>query len=62
MVRGTVKSFNSESACAVVSADGGGDLFVDSSSIEGTPWLNEGEMVEFDLSPGGNEALRVRLV
>jgi superfamily II DNA/RNA helicase len=66
MATGTVKWFNSEKGFGFISREGGDDLFVHFSSIEGSGYktLEEGQKVEFDVAPGrkGEEAQRVRPV
>jgi CspA family cold shock protein len=63
---GTVKWFNAEKGFGFISREGGDDLFVHFSAIEGTGYrtLEEGQRVEFDAAPGrkGEEAQNVRLV
>ncbi len=64
--RGTVKWFNSEKGYGFISREGGEDVFVHFSSIQGDGYrsLTEGQTVEFDVAPGrkGEEAQNVRPV
>ena len=66
LVTGTVKFFNAEKGYGFISREGGDDVFVHFSAIEGTGYksLEEGQRVEFDVGPGqkGDEARNVRLV
>ena len=66
MPRGTVKFFNSEKGYGFISVEGGEDVFVHYSNIEGEGYrsLDEGQNVEFEVGPGrkGPEALGVRKV
>ena len=66
MVTGTVKFFNAEKGYGFISREGGDDVFVHFSAIEGTGYksLEEGQRVEFDVGPGqkGDEARNVRPV
>ena len=66
MTTGTVKFFNAEKGFGFISRDGGDDVFVHYSNIQGTGYrsLTEGQRVEFDLAPGrkGEEAQNVRVV
>jgi len=66
LVTGTVKFFNAEKGCGFISREGGDDVFVHFSAIEGTGYksLEEGQRVEFDVGPGqkGDEARNVRPV
>ena len=63
---GTVKFFNAEKGYGFISREGGDDVFVHFSAIEGTGYksLEEGQRVEFDVGPGkkGDEARNVRPV
>ena len=63
---GTVKFFNSEKGYGFISREGGNDVFVHYSNIQGSGYksLQEGQRVEFDVAPGrkGEEAQNVRLV
>ncbi len=64
--RGTVKWFNAEKGYGFISREGGDDVFVHFSSIQGEGFrsLEEGKTVEFDVAPGrkGEEAQNVRVV
>jgi CspA family cold shock protein len=66
MATGTVKWFNSEKGFGFISREGGDDVFVHFSAIEGTGYksLDEGAKVEFEVGPGkkGEEARNVRVV
>ena len=66
MATGTVKWFNAEKGFGFISREGGDDLFVHFSSIQGSGYrsLEEGQKVEFDVAPGrkGEEAQNVRPV
>jgi len=64
MPNGTVKFFNAEKGYGFISIEGGEDVFVHYSNIEGSGYrsLDEGQQVEFEVGPGrkGPEALEVR--
>ncbi|MEX1007566.1 MAG: cold-shock protein [Acidimicrobiia bacterium] len=66
MTQGTVKWFNSEKGYGFIAREGGEDVFVHFSAIQGNGYktLTEGERVEFDVAPGrkGEEAQNVRPV
>jgi CspA family cold shock protein len=59
-----VKFFNAEKGFGFISREGGDDVFVHFSAIQGTGYrtLEEGQQVEFDVAPGrmGLEAKKVR--
>lgn len=64
LATGTVKFFNTEKGYGFISREGGDDVFVHYSNIEGSGYrsLEEGQAVEFDVAPGrkGEEAQNVR--
>ncbi len=64
MAVGTVKFFNNDKGFGFISREGGDDLFVHFSNIqgEGHKTLNENQKVEFDVGQGrkGEEAQNVR--
>jgi CspA family cold shock protein len=64
LATGTVKFFNAEKGFGFISREGGDDVFVHFSAIQGTGYrtLEEGQQVEFDIGPGrkGDEAQNVR--
>jgi CspA family cold shock protein len=64
MTTGTVKWFNGEKGFGFISREGGDDVFVHFSAIQGDGYRNleEGQRVEFDVAPGrkGEEAQNVR--
>ena len=66
MAQGTVKWFNAEKGYGFISREGGSDVFVHFSNIEGNGYktLTEGQTVEFEVAPGrkGEEAQNVRVV
>jgi cold shock protein len=63
---GTVKWFNSEKGYGFISQDGGPDVFVHFSAIEGSGYRNleENQRVEFEVTQGqkGPQASNVRPV
>lgn len=65
-ITGTVKFFNAEKGYGFISRDGGEDVFVHYSNIQGSGYrsLDEGQQVEFDVAPGrkGEEAQNVRVL
>jgi cold shock protein len=67
MATGTVKWFNGDKGYGFITpADGGKDLFVHFSAIQGDGYksLDEGQKVEFDVGRGkkGDEAQNVRVI
>lgn len=66
MASGTVKWFNAEKGYGFISREGGADVFVHFSAIEGSGYrsLEEGQAVEFEVGPGrkGEEAREVRVI
>ena len=66
MATGTVKFFNSEKGYGFIAREGGDDVFVHFSNIEGSGYrsLEEGQSVEFEIGQGrkGDEALKVKAV
>ncbi|MFZ4718570.1 MAG: cold-shock protein [Ilumatobacteraceae bacterium] len=66
MTIGTVKFFNAQKGYGFISREGGSDVFVHFSNIDGSGYksLEEGQTVEFEIGAGrkGDEALKVRVV
>ncbi len=66
MARGTVKWFNDSKGFGFISHDGGEDVFVHFSAIQGDGFksLAEGDSVEFEITKGnkGNQAANVHRV
>jgi CspA family cold shock protein len=66
MATGTVKFFNNDKGYGFITQEGGSDVFVHFSNIEGEGYksLEEGQKVEFEVAPGrkGDEATGVRVV
>ncbi|WP_067696581.1 cold-shock protein [Nocardia jejuensis] len=64
MVQGTVKWFNAEKGYGFISHEGGPDVFVHYSEIEGNGYrqLEEGQAVSFEITQGnkGPQAAAVR--
>ena len=64
MAEGRVKWFNEKKGYGFIQSDGGKDVFVHYSSIEGAGFksLSEGERVSFDVEQGtkGPQAIKVR--
>jgi CspA family cold shock protein len=56
MRKGTVKWFNAEKGYGFIAQEGGPDVFVHFTAIQGQGFksLNEGDRVEFELEPGRN--------
>jgi CspA family cold shock protein len=63
-MQGTVKFFNAEKGYGFIEREGGDDVFVHFSNIQGEGYksLDDGQRVEFDVAPGrkGEEAQNVR--
>ena len=59
-----MKFFNAEKGFGFIAREGGEDVFVNYSNIQGDGYksLQEGQSVEFDIAPGrkGEEAQNVR--
>lgn len=53
-MKGTVKWFNAEKGYGFISVDGGDDVFVHFSAIQGDGFktLEEGQAVEFEITQG----------
>jgi cold shock protein len=66
VAQGTVKFFNSAKGYGFVSREGGDDVFVHFSQIQGDGYktLNDGDRVEFDIGRGkkGDEAQNVHVI
>jgi CspA family cold shock protein len=66
MATGTVKWFNAEKGYGFISREGGSDLFVHYTAIQGSGYrsLEEGQAVEFEVTQGpkGDQAQDVRVV
>ena len=66
MANGTVKWFNEEKGFGFITADGGKDVFVHYSAIQGTGFkkLEEGDHVTFDITEGqkGPQASNVKKI
>jgi CspA family cold shock protein len=64
--QGTVKWFNADKGYGFIEREGGDDVFVHFSSIQGNGYrsLEDGQRVEFDVAPGrkGEEAHNVRVI
>jgi len=64
MLQGKVKWFNNAKGFGFLEQDGGKDVFVHYSAIQGEGYrsLNEGDMVEFEIldSPKGPQAANVK--
>lgn len=67
MNKGTVKWFNAEKGYGFIAQEGGPDVFVHFTAIQGQGFksLNEGDRVEFEIEPGkdgkGPQAKNVKL-
>ena len=65
MASGTVKWFSAEKGFGFITRADGDDVFVHFSSIQGEGYRNleEGQNVEFDVTPGpkGDQAANVRV-
>lgn len=63
MVKGKVKWFNNSKGYGFISREGGSDVFVHHTAIQGEGYksLEEGQMVEFDVTQGpkGDQASNV---
>jgi cold shock protein len=65
-MQGTVKFFNAEKGYGFIAREGGKDVFVHYSNVQGSGYrtLTEGQTVEFEVGAGrkGEEAQNVRVV
>jgi CspA family cold shock protein len=66
MTVGTVKWFNADKGYGFIAPESGEDVFVHFSAIQSAGYrsLDEGQVVEFDVTPGpkGAQAANVRLL
>jgi CspA family cold shock protein len=66
MATGTVKWFNAEKGYGFISREGGSDLFVHYTAIQGSGYrsLEEGQAVEFEVTQGpkGDQAQDVKVI
>ena len=64
MATGKVKWFNNSKGYGFIENEGGGDVFVHYSAIQGDGFktLNEGESVEFEVSQGDNGPQAINVV
>src|SRR3954452_18454303 len=66
MATGTVKWFNAEKGYGFIQREGGSDLFVHYTAIEGSGYrsLEEGQNVEFEVTQGpkGDQAQNVKAI
>ena len=66
MATGKVKWFNNSKGYGFIEKEGGGDVFVHYTAIQGDGFktLNEGQLVEFEISQGdkGPQAINVTKV
>ncbi|MGB4592241.1 MAG: cold-shock protein [Coriobacteriia bacterium] len=67
MAQGTVKWFNADKGYGFISHEGGDDVFVHFSAIQGDGFksLDEGQAVEFEITDGQNgkkQAANVRKI
>lgn len=66
LATGTVKWFNAEKGYGFISREGGADVFVHFSAIQGAGYrsLEEGQAVEFEVTSGpkGDQAQDVRAI
>jgi cold shock protein len=66
VMQGTVKFFNAEKGYGFIAREGGKDVFVHYSNVQGSGYrtLTEGQLVEFEVGAGrkGEEAQNVRVI